>query len=293
MSSCTAILLAGGLSKRLGFDKILTPLCGKPVVVYSFEALQENQQVTDIVVVVHPDHEEEMSNLLASLNPVKPFTMAHSGEERFDSVWNALQKVKRETEYVLIHDGSRPLLTDHIINKTFAAAKISGAAVCATKAKDTLKKVEGHCVIENIDRAQVWQMQTPQIFKYDLIIKAYKKVIEEKTFITDDAQAVEAVGGRVEVVDPESFNRKITTPSDWEVIGAYLGKRQGAELRQAVHELNNALNPIVGYLPMLEKVLDQPEKLKEYIEKMKSSTPQIQKSSREIQSLVNNLFPKA
>jgi len=141
--------------------------------------------------------------------------IAEGGKERFESVANALALVKPEADFVAIHDAVRPCLTEEQINTVFARAEKTGAAMMAIPVTDTLKQVDDQKMITGtVSRKGVWQAQTPQVFKREILVEAYKRRAQMDKEITDDAQLVEALGLKVHVVDGAATNVKITTRSD-------------------------------------------------------------------------------
>jgi 2-C-methyl-D-erythritol 4-phosphate cytidylyltransferase len=223
MKTCSAILLAAGKSRRLGFDKILTPLAGRPVLHYTLSALKRSPFISEVIVVTREDilaRVKEIDLVVVGDNPVK-FTIG--GAERQDSVSNGLREVSPLAKEVLIHDAARPLLDDKIIADTLTVAQEKGAAVSAHRVSDTLKEAdETQRVTATLDRSKIWATDTPQIFQRDLIVSAYEKVQKEKLSITDDASAVELLGKSVYLVDNPGLNLKITRKMDWEMLELWL-----------------------------------------------------------------------
>jgi len=241
---CVMILLAGGRGKRMGTDvpKQFIELNGKPILWYSLNAAEKSAVIDECVLVVHPDDAAYVQNELIekySFNKVK--YIAGAGRERFESVWSGLLKLAgkdwmsltdtdREsiladeslsnslgTDIIFIHDGARPFVNEEIITNCYNGANEYGACVAAVRSKDTVKIVdEDGKIISTPDRNTVWNMQTPQTFEAKLIFDSYRKVMaSENICITDDAQAVELMGGReVHVVEGSYTNIKVTTPED-------------------------------------------------------------------------------
>jgi 2-C-methyl-D-erythritol 4-phosphate cytidylyltransferase len=287
MSSCSAILLAAGKSQRLGFDKILTPLCGQPVLLYSLRKLLASEWVGELILVTRKDIIPAIEKLVEEEKPNKPWRVIEGGEERQYSVFQGLQSVGDGFELVLIHDAARPLLSDLTIQKTVEAARLYGGAVAAHRASDTLKEVaESGQITQTLDRSKTWLMETPQVFHKKLITDAYGRIIAEKAMVTDDASAVERMGAKVVVVESESLNLKITRATDWQILELWLNREQGKELRHSVHQLSNDLTPLVGYMSLLGKYGGGDPKFLEYWEKCQNSTKDIQGHMREIRNLL-------
>lgn len=292
MNGCSAILLAAGRSKRLGFDKILTPLAGRPVLAYSLEALARSPEVVEILLVTRPDIAEEVGRIAAETAAGKPWRIVEGGAERQDSVWSGLQAVPQDSGLVAIHDAARPLLTPEMVATLVAAARESGSAVCARPATDTLKEAGADgVVVRTIDRSRFWQVETPQVFERRLITEAYRKVQEEKLPVTDDASAVEITGREVRLVAAGLFNLKITRPADWLLLELWLQRERGASIRTELHQLANVLSPVVGYLPLLEKHGGDSPKFREYVAKTAAAAASAEGALRRVQELVRQVHP--
>ncbi|MFH1066804.1 MAG: 2-C-methyl-D-erythritol 4-phosphate cytidylyltransferase [bacterium] len=219
MKDCSAVLVAAGSGKRLGFDKVLTPLAGKPVVQYSLETLQCAPSIQEIILVTRAELIGKLSEL--TKNSSIQTKVIEGGVERQDSVFIGIQQAT--ADYVLIHDAARPLVTVDMIEKTLAEARKTGAAVCAQRATDTLKRAAPNGrVLETLNRAKIWHMQTPQIFRRELIARAYRRVQEKNLHVTDDAAAVELLGEPVQLVEANGLNLKITRETDWKLAELWL-----------------------------------------------------------------------
>lgn len=292
MSYCSAILLAAGRSQRLGFDKILTPLGGQPVLHYSFTALMESPGIQEIHVMTRVDLVDRVKEILGSYRKTKPVHVRAGGQERQDSVWAGLQAISYEATEVLIHDAARPLLTGELIETLLARAREGGSAVAAQRATDTLKVAdETGWVGMTLDRSKIWQVQTPQVFSRELIVNAYAKVQEEKAAITDDASAVERLEQQVLLVESKTPNLKITRLEDWENLERLFREKRGRELRRRVHDVSNLMSPLVGYLPLLKKYGGSDAKFSGYLEKFEEGSRQLQVLAQELQKLGRELFP--
>jgi 2-C-methyl-D-erythritol 4-phosphate cytidylyltransferase len=249
---CAAVLLAAGSGRRLGFDKVLTPLAGRPVLEYSLGALLEAPEVDEIRVMTREDILAAVEQLVRGLRPGKPVVVARGGAERRDSVMAGLEGLGEGVEWVLIHDAARPLLTAEGVGRVLAAAREHGSAVCGRPATDTLKWCEdGETVARTLDRSRVWQVETPQVFRRVEILEAYRLALARGGEVTDDASAMEAAGRTVRLFPVEQANLKITRAADWELLGILLGRGVWSEVRRLVHRINNALTPLAGYLPLL------------------------------------------
>lgn len=207
----TAIITAGGTSSRFGnTNKLLEKVNDKEIIKYTVEAF-ENSNVDEIVICANKSIMEELTKMF-------PYKIVEGGNTRQQSVYNGLSAVK--CDYVLIHDGARPMITPEIINKTIELVKEKNAVTVMTKTIDTIKEVENGKIIKTIDRTKLYNTQTPQAFKYDLIKSIHEK-LKDKNF-TDDAGMVEALGYDVFVVEGSYKNIKITTKDDLQIAKSYL-----------------------------------------------------------------------
>ncbi|NJK93141.1 MAG: 2-C-methyl-D-erythritol 4-phosphate cytidylyltransferase [Blastochloris sp.] len=291
MKRCSAILLAAGRSQRLGFDKILTPLCGKPVLLYSLESLMASTLIHEVIILTRPDVIPAIEALIEPLPKIKPVRVMPGGKERQDSVYEGLKAVDSGSSHVLIHDGARPLLSVGLIARILEVCEETGASVAAHRATDTLKKVDEDGVIEHtVDRAGIWMMETPQVFARQLITAAYERVIREGLSVTDDASTVELGGGKVRVVESDALNLKITRGEDWKILELWLQRGELTSLREDIHQLSNVVSPLVGYLPLLEKYGGMDEKFKNYFQKSAESLQGLQELLHRIQQRVRLLF---
>lgn len=228
---CTAIVLAAGQGKRMHskVQKQFLELQGHPVLYYSLRCFQESPLIKDIILVTG---EAAISycekEIVEKYGFTKVLKVIAGGIERYDSVYAGLQACEN-TDYVFIHDGARPFITEEILERGFAAAQESGACVVGMPSKDTVKiSDESGCVKETPDRSCVWNIQTPQIFEYSLIRKAHDSIrITDMTGITDDAMVVEQeTGAKVRLSEGSYQNIKITTPEDLVIAAAFLSKSE-------------------------------------------------------------------
>ena len=292
MNKSSAILLAAGRSRRLGFDKILTPLAGRPVLYYALAALKSSPLVMEVIVVTREDILPQVQEIVAAAEGNNPVRCVIGGAERQDSVFNGLQALSPAADMVLIHDAARPLLDETVIGDTLAAARQHGAAVTAQRASDTLKEADAEQrVTVTLDRSRIWAMGTPQVFERQLIVSAHAKVRAEQLVVTDDAAAVELLGRPVYLVENSRLNLKITRPADWALLELWLSRGDGAELRHKLHDLGNLLTPLIGYLPLLEKHANDGERVGDYVAKMREPSLAVPRVLHEIHELARKLFP--
>ncbi len=211
----TAIIVAGGSSRRMGFDKLLAPLNGKPVVAHAIAAFERTASVTDIILVGHADRLSEYEKIVAGEGLGKVSAVIPGGTRRQDSVRCGLARLQGVAEFVAVHDAARPLVRPELIEEIFQLARRHGGAASAAPVIDTLKRVDrDHLVTGGVERAGLFAVQTPQIFRRELLESAYRAVFEEGIEVTDEISAVERVGGAVALLPNESPNFKITYPAD-------------------------------------------------------------------------------
>lgn len=224
---CTAIVLAAGQGKRMHskIQKQFLEIGGKPVLYYSLQCFQESSLIRDIILVTGEDMisycEKE---IVEKYKFTKVSRVTAGGKERYDSVYAGLLCCEN-TDYVYIHDGARPFIAEDMIRRGYEAVKRTGACVIGMPSKDTVKLADADGYIkETPDRRIVWNIQTPQIFSYDLIREAYESIHKkDMTGVTDDAMVVEQeTGTRIQLVEGSYRNIKITTPEDLAVAEAFL-----------------------------------------------------------------------
>jgi 2-C-methyl-D-erythritol 4-phosphate cytidylyltransferase len=211
----SAIIVAAGSSRRMGFDKLLATIAGKPVIAHSIAAFERTDSVGEIIIVTREDRHREIEKIVSDGQVTKVRSVVTGGKHRQDSVAAGLLYVSTDTKYVAVHDAARSLVTPQIIEQVFAKAQESGAASAAEAIIDTLKRADVDLVVkESVNRHQLFGMQTPQIFERTLINDAYRAVFAKNLLITDEVSAVEHLGHKVVLVPNADFNFKITYPRD-------------------------------------------------------------------------------
>lgn len=231
-----AIVLAAGQGKRMQSDvaKQFLLLCGEPVLYHSLKTF-ETSSVDGIVLVTGADEISYCQNeIVRKYGFSKVISIVPGGKERYHSVFEGLKALGgffgEEDGIVLIHDGARPLLTHEIIENTIADCSLTGACVAAVPVKDTIKTADpAGFAAATLDRSILWQVQTPQTFRYSLVMSAYEKLFSDEKYqkgITDDAMVVENMcGGKVKLTMGSYENIKVTTPEDMIVAECFLQKR--------------------------------------------------------------------
>ena len=219
----TAIILAAGKSERLGAgtDKAFLSLGSKPVVAWSLLAFERCTDVDNIILVVRKDQLIAAKALARMFGISKLAAVVAGGAKRQDSVANALKELDVDTRVVVVHDGTRPCVTNETISEVVKLARRNGAAVTGRRIWDTVKLVEkGTTVARTEDRTKLWAVQTPQGFQIRTLRNAYKALGKQE--VTDDCQAVELAGEQVKIIESRLPNFKITTVEDLQIAGALL-----------------------------------------------------------------------
>ena len=221
-----AIILAGGSGDRFGRDggKQLVEIAGKPVLTWSAEAFDAVGDIGLIVVVCPEDRHDEY--LRCAIDPfpfVTPVTLAPAGPTRQESAFSGLEYVPEEFEYVMLHDGARPLVTPELIEHVIAVVKGNidcDGAIVGNPAVDTLKVVENGIVVGTPDRRVFWNAQTPQMFRTGICRRAHAAALSDGFMGTDDSSLIERLGGHVIMVEGPRNNIKLTVPEDYEMLSA-------------------------------------------------------------------------
>ncbi|MDR1141410.1 MAG: 2-C-methyl-D-erythritol 4-phosphate cytidylyltransferase [Planctomycetaceae bacterium] len=216
----SVIIVAAGKSRRfietnsskLAVKKAFAPINRKPVWLYSVEKFFVRDDVSQLIIVVSPDdltwffqfYRDEIDRMF--------LLVVEGGKERGDSVRKGLSVVRRDVDFIAVHDAARPCVSNAEIDAVFRQARIDGAAMLATPIVGTIKRVIDGRIVETVNRENLWEAQTPQVFRRDILFKAYES--SEPIDSTDDAQLAENAGYAVSVVPAERSNIKITTQTD-------------------------------------------------------------------------------
>ena len=223
----TAILVAAGDSRRMGFDKLFAVIAGKTVIAHTIRAFEDAKCVDGIIVVARADRHDEIKTIVREENFGKIRSIIPGGERRQDSVCAGLDHLDSFTEYVAVHDAARPLVIPEQIERVFQQCVNHGAAALAEPINDTLKRADTDFLVSgSVDRHQLYAMQTPQIFERQLIEEAYRAVYAANLFVTDEVSAVERLGRKVALVLNDDFNFKITYPRDLPLAEFVLRRRR-------------------------------------------------------------------
>lgn len=233
MEKFAAIVLSAGTGSRMKSDipKQYMDLNGRPVIYYSLKAFEDSKVDSIILVTGRDDIEYCRREIVEKYGFIKVKAIVEGGAERYDSVFEGLKAVN-DCDYVMIHDGARPMLDSNIIERAWKGAVEYKACVVGMPVKDTIRIVaDDGTAISTPDRKSLWQIQTPQAFDYKLIYEAYSKVLadvkagKQQVNITDDAMLVECASPvKVHMAKGDYRNIKITTPEDIQVAEIFLKK---------------------------------------------------------------------
>ena len=247
----SVIIPAAGQGKRMasGVNKVFLELGGKPMLVRTMLAFSAVSEVDELVVAAAGNEVDFLRKVLDKVPGLKPFKVTAGGEERQFSVANALQAVSPEADIILIHDAARPLVSAATITAVIAEARQSGAAIAAVREKNTVKIVGEDGVVQATpDRATLWEVQTPQGFQRDILLRAYLQAMQEGFVGTDDASLVERIKVSVRVVESDYRNIKVTTPEDLLLMEAILRRDIAARAKQGVADVKQGVQEAVDTL---------------------------------------------
>ncbi|TDT51256.1 2-C-methyl-D-erythritol 4-phosphate cytidylyltransferase [Fonticella tunisiensis] len=214
----SAVVVAGGKGKRIGRDisKQYIKINEKEILAWTLEVFEKSSEIDEIVLVVPGDDIEFCRKAIVDkYRFAKVRSIVAGGEERQYSVFNGLLSCSGKTEIVVIHDGVRPFINEGLIKRTIEESREFGACAAAVPVKDTIKVVDDKkFIISTPDRKILYAVQTPQTFRYDLILRAHREAMEKNVLSTDDTALVENIGYKVKLTHGDYFNIKITTPED-------------------------------------------------------------------------------
>ena len=213
--SCAAVILAAGSSSRMGNDKILARLQEIPVLARTLRPFQDCERIQEIIVVTSAEKLEAVTELCREYNFGKVRKVVLGGKTRAESALTGVSELQDNVDLIAIHDGARPLVTVELIRRTVEAAAQKYAAVPAIRSTDTLKTAgEDGAILGSVDRDRTWRIQTPQVFKADLIKGALTKAMKQGIPLTDDSSAMDVLGVTTYIVEGEEENIKLTKPLD-------------------------------------------------------------------------------
>lgn len=225
MEKISSLIVAAGKGTRMrsSTKKQFLDLGGFPILFYSVGVFEKCNIIDQIVLVVNENDIDYCRNLVRQYNFRKVYKIISGGEIRQESVYNGLKALNGVSDIVLIHDGVRPFITEDIIIKSVENAKLYGSCVVGVPVKDTVKICDTDNFISSTpDRKLLWAVQTPQTFKYEIIMKAYESAISDNFIATDDSMIAERLGYKVKMINGDYKNIKITTPEDMLIANAFL-----------------------------------------------------------------------
>ena len=226
------VVVAAGEARRMaGIDKVFAPILSVPLIAHTIEAFEACPIVREVVLVVSPDRVSTAQALAVERGwrKVKADRVCQGGPRRQDSVRMGLERLT-PCPWVAVHDGARPCLGDGLLERGLEAARETGAAVAAVPAKDTIKIVSPIGVVESTPaRDTLWMIQTPQVFRYELLVRAH---LASRETVTDDAAMVEGLGHKVKVFMGSYDNLKVTTQEDLAMAEVFLRSVKGDERRR-------------------------------------------------------------
>ena len=224
---CSAVVVAGGSSTRMGADKLMLKLGDMPVLAHTLIALNQCILVDEIVVVTRSDLLNSVSSIKEQFKLEKVSKIVVGGKTRQESSLAGVIETSRKAKIICIHDGARPFITQEVIMDVIHQARHYLAATPALPLRDTVKIAENGIVIETPDRTKMFTIQTPQAFHSDIIKGALTKAVKDGKTYSDDCGAVEALGIKVYLTQGDDQNIKITTPNDMIIAQMILKKREG------------------------------------------------------------------
>lgn len=234
---CAAVIVAAGKGTRMGapISKQFLKLRGKEILAYAVEPFEKSSEIDEIILVAGAGDMAEINRMKTLYGWKKIAAIVPGGAERQDSIRSGLAGTSAAAEVILLHDGVRPFVTEEMINKSIRAAWETGACAVGVPAKDTIKICDADGTAqETPDRRRLWQIQTPQAFRREVILQAYQTAEKDGFYGTDDTSVAEHGGFPVKVIPGDYRNIKITTQEDMLTALAFLEGRK--------HENSNNLH---------------------------------------------------
>ena len=228
MKKVSVIVCAAGASSRFGGDrkKPFVDISGRAAFIRSIEYFADRDDVCQVIAAISPDDEEIVKVKWGAALAFNGVKLCYGGAERFETVAKALEIVADEAELIAVHDAVRCCLMKDWLDELFKTAGETGAAMLACPVVATLKKVEDGKIVDTVDRSNLYEAQTPQVFDAALLKDAYAKLESlDKSTITDDAQLIEALGHSVHIVETDHSNIKITRKNDVAIAEAIIKSR--------------------------------------------------------------------
>jgi len=220
------IIVAAGAGNRMNSDlpKQFLDLNGLPIVMHTINHFSLSESISEVILVISKTMESYWTELCLKYQFENPIHIAFGGHTRFESVKNGIEYIYQNfdigpKDYIAVHDGARPIISDQLIRKAFQGAYDHQAIVLAQKSTESIRMGD-MSTNKAVDRNQTWLIQTPQVFHGELLLKSYQQ--DEDPLFTDDASVVEKMGKRIHIVEGDSKNIKITYPQDLQIAQLYL-----------------------------------------------------------------------
>lgn len=221
----SAVIVAAGKGTRMGGDKLFFQAKGEPIIAHTWRKFDRSSLIDEIIIVIQKGQQSAFYDVAKLIKASTPFRLVRGGEERVDSVWNGVLETSLSAKLIVIHDAARPCVSEAIIANCLSRASEVGASAAASRMVDTIKSATRDLRIDgNVDRSRLWALQTPQVFRRNLIQKALAFVREHEMKVSDDASACQCFGKAVVLVENVSPNPKLTHPYDLDFIKWLLEK---------------------------------------------------------------------
>lgn len=212
---CSAVVAAAGSSARMeGINKLFVEIGGKPVLAHTLTTLSKCREIREIIVVARETEMTEVARICGAYHIAKISKIIAGGRTRLESVYNGVMQVLPDTKLIAVHDGARPFLTERLVTAAVEAALKFSAAAPAVPLTSTIKIAKNGIVERTIERDNLYEVQTPQVFAAELLKGALQNAIDKSLYITDDCMAVEAIGCRVKLTEGSRENIKLTIADD-------------------------------------------------------------------------------
>jgi 2-C-methyl-D-erythritol 4-phosphate cytidylyltransferase len=222
-----AIIVAAGTSQRMGFDKLLSLIAGKPVIAHSIERFEQCDSIDEVMLVVRADRRAEFQKVVDAFEFTKVNRLVDGGSERHLSVWNGISELPAACQIVAVHDAARPLVSSELISRSVLLARDCGAVSLAAPIVETIKRADPEqSVTGSVDRSGLWAMQTPQVFRFDWLLEAYKRIVDSGRSVTDEVSALQEAGYPVRLLQNTDWNIKITFPRDLDLAEKMMNLRE-------------------------------------------------------------------
>ena len=225
MKTSAIIVCAGNSTRMGGVNKILMPLGDRLVIGVTMQAFEKCNDISEIIIVARNDDITAIKAEAEKVGISKLTSCVTGGKTRQESVINGLKCVSKDSEFIAIHDGARPLVIPENISSTIKDASVFGGATLGVPVKDTIKFVDDGLITDTPPRKNLYITQTPQVFKRNIYFEGIDFALEHGLDFTDDCQLVEAIGGKIYMTAGDYTNIKITTPEDIEIAEILLKRR--------------------------------------------------------------------